>query len=127
MFNFYLSVKSGKDGRQMARQKKTMPNSGGRKNDAHTYCNSMITRIENQLMSARLRATLCIALALAGLLCRTTAQETPAPPGPGTIDVEIIYDNTTGGTDEVSRFWSNVSDTDVPFTSPLASTGAVSV
>lgn len=81
-----------------------MPNSGGRKNDAHTYCNSMITRIENQRTSARLRATLCIALALAGLLCRTTAQETPSPPGPGTINVEIIYDNTTGGTDDAPKF-----------------------
>ena len=66
----------------------------------------MTTRIENQLTSARLRTPLCIALALAGLLCRSTivAQETPAPPGPGTIDVEIIYDNTTGGTDDAPKF-----------------------
>ena len=66
----------------------------------------MTTRIENQLTSARLRTPLCIALALAGLLCRSTivAQETPALPGPGTIDVEIIYDNTTGGTDDAPKF-----------------------
>ncbi len=65
----------------------------------------MTTRIENhQRTRARLRAPLCIALALAGLLCPTTAQEAPAPPGPGTINVEIIYDNTTGGTDNVPKF-----------------------
>lgn len=67
----------------------------------------MTTRIENQLTSARLRTPLCIALALAGLLCRPTivAQETPAPPGPGTIDVEIIYDNAGGdGTDDTPKF-----------------------
>ena len=65
----------------------------------------MTTRIENrQLTSARLRAPLCIALAFAGLLCRTiVAQETPSPPGPGTINVEIIYDNTTGGTDNAPK------------------------
>lgn len=64
----------------------------------------MTTRIENQLTSARLRTPLCIALALAGLLCPTiVAQETPAPPGPGTIDVEIVYDNTTGGTDNAPK------------------------
>lgn len=88
-----------------------MPNSGGRKNDAHTYCNSMITRIENQRTSARLRATLCIALALAGLPRPTiVAQETPAPPGPGTIDVEIIYDNTTGGADNAPKFRSTSNE-----------------
>lgn len=65
--------------------------------------NLMITRIENQLKSARLRAPLCIALALAGLLCRAIAQETPAPPGPGTINVEVIYDNATGGTDDALK------------------------
>ena len=65
----------------------------------------MTTRIENhQRTRARLRAPLCIALALAGLLCPTTAQEAPAPPGPGTINVEIIYDNTTGGTDNAPKF-----------------------
>ena len=73
-----------------------MPNSSGWKNDAHTYCNSMTTRTKNQLTSARLRAPLCIALALVGLLRPAmVAQETPPPPG--TIDVEIIYDNAGGG------------------------------
>lgn len=63
----------------------------------------MTTRIENQLTSARLRAPLCIALALASLLRPTIAQEAPTPPGPGTINVEIIYDNTTGGTDDAPK------------------------
>ena len=63
----------------------------------------MTTRIENQLTSARLRAPLCIALALAGFLRPTIAQEAPTPPGPGTINVEIIYDNTTGGTDDAPK------------------------
>lgn len=85
--------------------KETMPNSSGWKNDAHTYCNSMTTKTKNQLTSARLRAPLCIALALAGLLRPTTvAQEAPSPPGPGTINVEIIYDNTASGTDSVPKF-----------------------
>lgn len=67
--------------------------------------NLMITRMENhQLKSARLRAPLCAALAFAILLCRTSAQETPSPPGPGTINVEVIYDNTTGGTDNAPKF-----------------------
>ena len=70
-------------------------------------CNLMTTRMENhQLTSALLRSPLCIALALAGLLCPIIiAQETPLPPGPGTIDVEIIYDNTASdGTDDALKF-----------------------
>ncbi len=72
-------------------------------NGAHTYCNSMTTRTKNQLTSARLRAPLCIALALAGFLRPTiVAQETPPPPG--TIDVEIVYDSTVSGTDNAPKF-----------------------
>ena len=68
-------------------------------------CNFMTTRMENhQLKSVRLRAPLCAALAFAILLCRTSAQETPSPPGPGTINVEVIYDNTASGTDNAPKF-----------------------
>lgn len=86
--------------------KGTMQDSRGWKNDAKN-CNSMTTRMKNhQLISARLRAPLCITLALAGLLCPIIiAQETPLPPGPGTIDVEIIYDNTASDrTDDAPKF-----------------------
>lgn len=76
-----------------------MPNSGERKTTRTLIDNSMTTRIENQRTSARLRAPLCIMLALACLLRPTIAQEAPPPPGPGTIDVEIIYDNTSGTDD----------------------------
>ena len=86
-----------------------MPHSGGRKTTRTLICNSMTTRIENQLTSARLRTPLCIALALAGLLRPTIAQEAPTPPGPGTINVEIIYDNISG-TDDAPKILRSANE-----------------